>query len=74
MEEYFSKKYIRRFEALEFEPAFEDEHTAIDLDSIDWIFIAMVLDKFGFLLFIFLVITTVFTLLLFIPTANNWGL
>ena len=73
-EDRISKMYLSRFAPLAFGLESEGDDSKCDVDFVDWIFIAMVLDKIGFLLFIFLEITTVFALLLFIPAANNWGM
>ena len=43
-------------------------------DFIDWIFIAKVIDKLCFMIFLTLLVTTALSLLVFVPVINNWGL
>ena len=71
---YVSQFYKSRFSPLEIESTSLGNELEIDFGSVDWIFIAMVLDKVGFLFFIFLIVGTAIALLVMIPAANNWGL
>ena len=43
-------------------------------EEADWILVAKVIDKIGFIIFITLLIGTVLALLVFVPMGNNWGM
>ena len=43
-------------------------------EEADWILVAKVIDKIGFIIFITLLIGTVLVLLVFVPLGNNWGM
>ena len=74
VENHVTQFYKSRFVPFEIESTSVGNELESDFDSVDWIFIAMVLDKVGLLFFIFLVAGTAIVLLVMVPAANNWGM
>ena len=60
------------FAALGYERIFDKGRW--EQQEADWILVAKVIDKIGFIIFIALLVVTVFALLLFIPLTYKWGM
>ena len=69
---YYPSEADESFAALGYERVFDNGHWK--QPEADWILVAKVIDKIGFIFFVALLVGTVFALLLFIPLANNWGM
>ena len=74
MPEAYQNKFIPSTASMMRKITEKAPHDDEGLDAADWIFIARVVDKISFLLFLALLVGTALSLLVIIPGVHNWGM